>query len=45
MSCGINLVGFSEQSLLGKVDIACSVGLQNAEQVEVGELWHRGVVC
>ena len=35
------LVGFSEQNTLGKVDITCSVGLQDAGQVAVDELWHQ----
>ena len=33
MSCGIELVG--------RVDVARPVGLQDAGQVEVGELWYR----
>ena len=35
------LVGFSKQNTLGKVDVTCSVGLQDAGQVAVDELWHR----
>ena len=33
MSCGIELAG--------RVDVARLGGLQDAGQVEVGELWHR----